>query len=282
MKRGLCLLLSMLLVIGMLPSAAWAESTSTVRITGLETCGLVDPLGIDAETPVFDWRMESERVGASQSAYKIIVKDDAGHIVWDSGTVESDLSTEIFYAGETLRPQTAYTWQVTVTDEQGNTWTSEEASFETGLLSTSLDAWDGARWIGADAYPLDAASACVFDLSMTMQLSETAPRAGVVLGGGDFRRILEGLAPGLALETESALKKVPKGFPADSPDAEFVKLRNFCLVENLDDSFILSQDLADRLLAIFQTAKPFLDYVNRAIDYCREERKEYFSSVDGY
>ena len=107
-------------------------------------------------------------------------------------------------------------------------------------------------------------------------------REDIELGGGDFRRILEGLAPGLALETESALKKVPKGFPADSPDAEYFKLRNFCLVEDLDDSFILSQDLADRLLAIFQTAKPFLDYVNRAIDYCREERKEYFSSVDGY
>lgn len=107
-------------------------------------------------------------------------------------------------------------------------------------------------------------------------------REDIELGGGDFRRILEGLAPGLALETESALKKVPRGFPVDSPDAEFFKLRNFCLVENLDDSFILSQDLADRLLAIFQTAKPFLDYVNRAIDYCREERKEYFSSVDGY
>ena len=71
-------------------------------------------------------------------------------------------------------------------------------------------------------------------------------REDIELGGGDFRRILEGLAPGLALETESALKKVPKG------------------------------------LAIFQTAKPFLDYVNRAIDYCREERKEYFSSVDRY
>ena len=107
-------------------------------------------------------------------------------------------------------------------------------------------------------------------------------REDIELGGGDFRRILEGLAPGLALETESALKKVPKGFPADSPDAEFFKLRNFCLVENLDDSFILSQNLADRLLAIFQTAKPFLNYVNRAIDYCREERKEYFSSVEGY
>ena len=187
MKRGLCLLLSILLAVGMLPSAAWAEGKSAVRIIGLETCGLVNPLGIDAETPVFDWRMDSERIGASQSAYRIVVKDDTDYIFWDSGTVESGLSTEIVYAGEALRPQTAYSWQVAVTDEQGNTWTSEEASFETGLLTTSLDAWDGAVWIGADAYPLDAASACVFDLSMTMQLSEAAPRAGIVLGGGDFR-----------------------------------------------------------------------------------------------
>ena len=65
-------------------------------------------------------------------------------------------------------------------------------------------------------------------------------------------------------------------------DAEFFKLKNFCLVESLDDDFILSPGLADSVLAIFRTGKPFLDYVNRAIDYCREERKEYFSSVDGY
>jgi uncharacterized protein (TIGR02453 family) len=105
-------------------------------------------------------------------------------------------------------------------------------------------------------------------------------REDIELGGGDFRRILEGLAPGLALETESALKKVPKGFPGDSPDAEFFKLRNFCLVESLDDAFILKPDLPARLLAIFRTGKPFLDYVNRAIDYCREEQKDYFSSLE--
>ena len=105
-------------------------------------------------------------------------------------------------------------------------------------------------------------------------------REDIELGGGDFRRILSGLAPGLELETESALKKVPKGFPAESPDAEYFKLRNFCLVENLDDAFILSPDLPARLLAIFRTGKPFLDYINRAIDYCREEQKEYFSSLD--
>ncbi|MBQ3743772.1 MAG: DUF2461 domain-containing protein [Bacteroidales bacterium] len=93
-------------------------------------------------------------------------------------------------------------------------------------------------------------------------------------GTGDFRQILAGLAPGLVLDTEGALKKVPKGFPADSPDAAFFKLKNFCLLKSLDQDFILSPNLVDSLLDIFRTGKPFLDYINRAIDYCREERQE--------
>lgn len=105
-------------------------------------------------------------------------------------------------------------------------------------------------------------------------------REDIQLGGGDFRRILDGLSPGLVLDSTESLKKVPKGFPAEGPDAEFFKLKNFCLVESLDDGFILSPDLAERVLAIFRTGKPFLDYVNRAIDYCLEEQKEYFTSLD--
>lgn len=105
-------------------------------------------------------------------------------------------------------------------------------------------------------------------------------REDIELGGGDFRRIIEGVDTCLSLETEGALKNVPKGFPADSPDAGFFKLRNFCLVGYPDDKFMLAPDLTKRLASIFKTGKPFLDYINRAIDYCREEKKEYFSSLD--
>ena len=105
-------------------------------------------------------------------------------------------------------------------------------------------------------------------------------REDIELGGGDFRAILAQTAPGLVLDTSESLKKVPKGFPADSPDAEFYKLKNFCLLKGLDDAFFLSPDLAENVLALFKTGKPFLDYVNRAIDYCREEQKEYFTSLD--
>ena len=105
-------------------------------------------------------------------------------------------------------------------------------------------------------------------------------REDILLGDGDFRQILSGMAPGFVLDTSESLKKVPKGFPAESPDAEFFKLKNFSLVMDVDDDFILSPDLAERVLSIFRTGKPFVDYVNRAIDYCREEQTEYFTSLD--
>jgi uncharacterized protein (TIGR02453 family) len=105
-------------------------------------------------------------------------------------------------------------------------------------------------------------------------------REDIQLGGGDFRKILDGTAPGLVLDTSESLKKVPKGFPAEGPDAEFFKLKNFCLIKSVDDGFMLSPDLVNNALAIFKTGKPFLNYVNRAIEYCQEESKEYFTSLD--
>ncbi|MCR5709369.1 MAG: DUF2461 domain-containing protein, partial [Bacteroidales bacterium] len=86
-------------------------------------------------------------------------------------------------------------------------------------------------------------------------------REDIELGGGDFRRILAGAAPGLFLDTDGALKKVPKGFPAESPDAEFFKLKNFCLLQNLDEGFVLSPQLEENVLEIFRSGKPFLDYI---------------------
>lgn len=43
-----------------------------------------------------------------------------------------------------------------------------------------------------------------------------------------------------------------------------------------DNKFVTDPDLVERLAAMFKTAKPFLDYTNRAIEYAREEKKEYF------
>lgn len=105
-------------------------------------------------------------------------------------------------------------------------------------------------------------------------------REDILLGGGDFRQILSEADPRLTLDMDGALKRVPAGFPADTPDSDFYRVKAFCLSFAPDDAFFTRKDLPARLVEIFRTTKPFLDYVNRAIDYCREEKREYFSSLD--
>lgn len=105
-------------------------------------------------------------------------------------------------------------------------------------------------------------------------------REDIMLGGGDFRKILSEVDPRLVLDMNGALKRVPAGFPSDTPDSDFYRVKAFCLYFAPDDKFFTEKDLASRLVDVFHSAKPFLDYINRAIDYCREEKKEYFSSLD--
>ena len=97
-------------------------------------------------------------------------------------------------------------------------------------------------------------------------------REDIELGGGDFDNIIKGLHPSLSLDQDQKLKRPPVGFDPDGPYIDYIKLKNFCLSGTFDDSNLDLDQIAD----IFKSAKPFLDYINRAIEYSREE----FTSVD--
>lgn len=92
-------------------------------------------------------------------------------------------------------------------------------------------------------------------------------REDIELGAGDFDRIIQDLHPSLSLDQDQKLKRAPLGFDAQGPYIEYIKLKNFCLSGTYDDSNL---DIAE-ILEVFRSAKPFLDYINRAIDYSREE-----------
>ena len=91
-------------------------------------------------------------------------------------------------------------------------------------------------------------------------------REDIELGAGDFDRIIKALHPALSLDQDQKLKRAPHGFDAEGPYIEYVKLKNLCLSGVYDD---INLDI-DEVLKIFKSAKPFLDYVNRAIEYSRE------------
>lgn len=102
-------------------------------------------------------------------------------------------------------------------------------------------------------------------------------REDIEYGGGDFDDIIRNDVDGrMTLDRDSSLKKVPCGFPADSPYAEYLKLKNFCLSHNFDDAFLMAPDMPEAVLEIFRSTKPFLDYVNRAIEFSREDDSRTF------
>ncbi len=123
--------------------------------TGLLCEYQVDPLGIDLTRPRLSWRSSSSRRGARQSAWQVVVADDAaglasGRYLWDSGRVEESTSLHHVYGGPPLRSRQRCWWQVRLWDESGmaSPW-SEPAWWEMGLLDASD--WR-ADWITPDWY----------------------------------------------------------------------------------------------------------------------------------
>ena len=113
-----------------------------------------NPLGLDVLHPRFSWQLRTERLGARQTAYRVLVATNQqqlqnGHAdLWDSGKVETDQSIHINYAGVALQARQRAYWQVTVWDETDTTAISTElAWFEMGLLRA--DDWTG-KWIGSN------------------------------------------------------------------------------------------------------------------------------------
>lgn len=72
-------------------------------------------------------------------------------------------------------------------------------------------------------------------------------------------------------DMEGALKRVPREYPADAPYADWMRMKAYGLNFKVDDEFVLQPNLIERVAEIFHTVKPFNDYVNRAVDFSREE-----------
>lgn len=94
-------------------------------------------------------------------------------------------------------------------------------------------------------------------------------REDIELGDGDFDRIIRNLHPSLSLDQSQKLKKVPSGFDPAGPYIDYIKLKNFCLNADFDDCNLDIEQICE----VFRSCKPFLDYINRAIDFVREEHE---------
>lgn len=69
------------------------------------------------------------------------------------------------------------------------------------------------------------------------------------------------------LSRENALKNVPKGFPKEFGYGDLLKLKDYCLFQNISNEQILAPDLFDFVVAEFKKTVPFVQQMNKAIAY---------------
>lgn len=140
---------------------------------------LVDPLAVDVREPRLSWRIDSNRRGARQTAYRVLVASSAATLarntgdLWDSGKVISNQTNQIVYAGKPLASRQRCFWKVGVWDENDRpTMWSRSSQWTMGLLQPAD--WS-AEWIGDRLPSVDNVAATM--LRRTFKLPARVRRA---------------------------------------------------------------------------------------------------------
>jgi alpha-L-rhamnosidase len=124
-------------------ASAQAHTAERMRIEYLDS-----PLTIDVPTPRFSYALAHPSRAQGQTSYRITLSSLAPPaLVWDSGTVASNVSLNIPYGGPALASDTDYTWTVVWADAGGALSAPASATFSTALLSPA--AWQGAQWLSS-------------------------------------------------------------------------------------------------------------------------------------
>nr|WP_294816442.1 alpha-L-rhamnosidase [uncultured Sphingomonas sp.] len=138
------------------PGAHARAAAARLRAENLRVAALQDPLGIGDARPMLSWQVIGPP-GTSQTAWRIRVASDRAMLasgtadLWDSGRVESGVSTGVPYAGQAMRSRLRCHWQVKLWAPDGieSDW-SEPAVWEMGLL-LPVD-WAG-EWLAVESAP---------------------------------------------------------------------------------------------------------------------------------
>lgn len=78
-------------------------------------------------------------------------------------------------------------------------------------------------------------------------------------------------ASGFTLDDTNALKRTPRGFEVEAEYEYLLRQREMILSRSLTDEWFIADDWLERTAETFSRCKPFLDQVNRAIEYAYEE-----------
>ena len=115
-----------------------------MKITGMQTNHLTNPLGYEIKSPSISFRVEDTRAKTAEAIrIRVALDTEFEDVVYDTGKssglamIGTDLALE-------LKPRTRYYWQAEVWGENGEYAVSDTAWFETARME---EPWEG-KWIG--------------------------------------------------------------------------------------------------------------------------------------
>lgn len=71
---------------------------------------------------------------------------------------------------------------------------------------------------------------------------------------------------GLNKSPEYLLSRVPKGFEADNPAAEYLKLKSYIAMVPLSNADLTSKDLVKKTVAAFEALQPLIEFINQGVE----------------
>ena len=71
----------------------------------------------------------------------------------------------------------------------------------------------------------------------------------------------------LSRDAEYVLTRIPKGYEADNPAAEYLKMKSFVTMTPLKDADLVSKDLLKKVLGAFDGLQPLLKFINESIKH---------------
>ncbi len=82
----------------------------------------------------------------------------------------------------------------------------------------------------------------------------------------EYKEILHAPAFKKFIDFGEKLKTVPRGFPKDFPDGEYLKSKDFGYMFKMDEEFYSSEDFISEVVDIFKEMKPLNDFMNYTVD----------------
>lgn len=123
---------------------------------------------------------------------------------------------------------------------------------------------------GTDFYFMIGVNECMVGAGMWHPESKIlkSVRAGIDYNGDVLKEIIRAkpfVETFGKLYQGSRLKTSPMGYDNDHPHVELLRLKSFAVMKNITKEEVAAPDFADRLVEMYGTVQPFLNYLRQAV-----------------